>query len=100
MNAREAITERVLREAEAGLHDKGDVFVRVEPRPQGSGMKLRLTSKVMSLFGDQIRNTVLQELERYGLYDVLVTVEDHGALDYAIKARVQTAIERACREEQ
>lgn len=91
---------KILREAEAGLQDKGDVLVTIKARPKGSGIKLEVRSRVMSLFGDQIRQTVLEEVERYALQDAVVTIDDQGALDYAIRARVQTAIERACREEQ
>ncbi|MCX5822909.1 MAG: hypothetical protein NTY86_05225 [Deltaproteobacteria bacterium] len=36
--------------------------------------------------------------EGYGLTDLKLTVRDQGALDYAIRARVQTAIERAVKE--
>lgn len=95
----ETRTGEILREAEAGLKDKGDVLVRIQPRPAGSGIKLNIQSKVMSLFGDQIRQSVLEEVDRYALRDALVMIEDQGALDYAIRARVQAAIERACREE-
>jgi citrate lyase subunit gamma (acyl carrier protein) len=54
----------------------------------------------MALFGSQIRASVLEEIAAYGLTDLIVLVHDEGALDYAIRARVQTAIERALREEQ
>lgn len=91
---------KILREAEAGLLDKGDVVVQLKPGPAGSGIALDVKSKVMSLFGDQIRASILEEIEKYDLEDLQVTVNDMGALDYAIKARVQTAIERAIKEEQ
>lgn len=89
----------ILREAEAGLQDKGDLLVRIEPDPTCSGIKLELRSKVMSLFGEQIRKTILEEFSNYSVVDAKVVVDDHGALDYAIRARVQAAIERATREE-
>jgi citrate lyase subunit gamma (acyl carrier protein) len=54
----------------------------------------------MSMFGDQIRASVLEVIDSYGLTDVTVSVRDQGALDYAIRARVQTAIERAVKEEE
>jgi citrate lyase subunit gamma (acyl carrier protein) len=91
---------KIFREAEAGLQDKGDVVIKLKPGPDGSGVLLDIESKVMSLFGDQIRTSVLEEIAEYGLTDLSVSVKDEGALDYAIRARVQTAIERAIREEQ
>ncbi len=94
------VTRKILHEALAGLQDKGDVVVQLKPGPDGSGIQLDIKSKVMALFGDQIRASVLEEIAAYGLTDLSVLVRDEGALDYAIRARVQTAIERALREEQ
>jgi|GEM_PF-209789 len=91
--------QKILREAEAGMLDKGDVVIQLRPGPNGSGIKLDIESKVMSLFGDQIKSSVLEEIDHYQLTDMQVSVRDLGALDYAIRARVQTAIERAIREE-
>jgi citrate lyase subunit gamma (acyl carrier protein) len=88
----------VLREAKAGLNDKGDLVVHLKPAGNQSGVQLDIESKVMSMFGDQIRASVLQIIESYGLTDLYVSVRDQGALDYAIRARVQTAIERAIKE--
>lgn len=92
-------TRKILCEAEAGLQDKGDVVIHLTPGPDGSGIQLDIKSKVMALFGDQIRASVLEEIAAYNLTDLRVSVRDEGALDYAIRARVQTAIERALREE-
>lgn len=92
--------KKILREAEAGFLDKGDVVIQLSPGINGSGIQLDIESKVMSLFGDQIRASVLEEIGKYQLSDMQVTVRDQGALDYAIRARVQTAIERAIREEE
>jgi citrate lyase subunit gamma (acyl carrier protein) len=92
-------TARILREASAGLPIKGDVLVRLSPAPAESGIQLDIESKVMSMFGDQIRASVLEIIESYGLTDLIVAVQDQGALDYVIRARVQAAIERAIRED-
>lgn len=96
----ETATRKIFREAEAGLQDKGDVVIHLKPGPDRSGIQLDIKSKVMALFGDQIRASVLEEIAAYGLTDLIVSIRDEGALDYAIRARVQTAIERAIREEQ
>jgi citrate lyase subunit gamma (acyl carrier protein) len=91
--------KRVLREAKAGLNDKGDLVVHLRPAGDRSGVQLDIESKVMSMFGEQIRASVLEIIESYALADLYVSVRDQGALDYAIRARVQTAIERAIKEE-
>ncbi len=88
-------TEQILRQAKAGISDKGDVVVQVEPSEAGSGINLDIKSKVMAMFGKQIRASVLEVIESYNLADLNVSIEDQGALDFAIRARVQTALERA-----
>jgi citrate lyase subunit gamma (acyl carrier protein) len=89
---------RILRKAEAGLDERGDVLVGISPAEENSGVQIDLESTLMSMFGDQIRSSVLGVVEGYGLRDLKLTIRDQGALDYAIRARVQTAIERAVRE--
>ena len=91
-------TARILREAKAGLDERGDVLVCLSPAEENSGVQIDIESTLMSLFGEQIRASVLDVIEGYGLNDLKLTVHDRGALDYAIRARVQTAIERAVKE--
>jgi len=91
-------TARILRGAKAGLDERGDVLVYLSPAEENSGVQIDVESTLMSLFGDQIRASVLEVVEGYGLTDLKLTVRDRGALDYAIRARVQTAIERAVKE--
>lgn len=88
----------ILHEAKAGFDEKGDVLICLSPAEKNSGIQMDIESKVMSLFGDQIRASVLGVIEGYGIKDIRIVVRDQGALDYAIRSRVQTAIERACRE--
>ena len=88
----------IYREAKAGLDDRGDVVVHLSPAEKGTGVQLDLESRVMSMFGDQIRASVLDVIENYELTDLKVRVVDRGALDYVIRARLITAIERAVRE--
>jgi citrate lyase subunit gamma (acyl carrier protein) len=93
-------TARILREAKAGLDERSDVIVCLSTGEVSSGIQIEIESTLMSLFGDQIRASVLEVIEGYGLNDLKLTVRDRGALDYAIRARVQTAIERALQEDE
>jgi citrate lyase subunit gamma (acyl carrier protein) len=86
---------RILRASEAGLDEKGDIVVCLSPGMENSGIQIEMESTVKSLFGDQIRASVLGVVEEYGITDLKLAINDQGALDYAIRARVQTAIERA-----
>jgi len=91
-------TARILREAKAGLDERGDVLVCLSPGELNSGVQIEIESTLMSLIVDQIRASVLEVVEGYGLSDLKLAIRDQGALDYALRARVQTAIERAVKE--
>ena len=89
---------RILCESKAGLDEKGDIVVCLSPGKENSGIQIEIESTVKSLFGDQIRASVMGVVEEYGIRDLKLAIHDQGALDYAIRARVQTAIERALKE--
>jgi citrate lyase subunit gamma (acyl carrier protein) len=91
-------TAIILHGAKAGLDERGDVLVCLSPAEENSGVRIDIESTLMSMFGDQIRASALEVIEGYGLKDLKLSIRDQGALDYAIRARVQTAIERALRE--
>ena len=65
--------------------------ITLRPNPNG-GVQLNLRSDVMAQFGDAIRDTVMEELKKFDLNDVVVDVEDKGALDFVIRSRLQCAI--------
>ena len=78
----------------AGTVESSDALVSVEP---GDGkIELTLTSSVMNQYGCQIRETVLETLERLDVKSVKINVVDKGALDCTLKARVECAVFRSC----
>ncbi len=80
--------------AVAGTVESSDALVSVEP---GNGsVELTLTSSVMNQYGRQIKETVMETLERLGVDNVKINVVDKGALDCTIKARVECAVFRSC----
>lgn len=79
----------------AGTLESSDVMVTLEPADSG-GIKLLLESTVLKQYGRQIRETTLATLERLGVRNAGVTVNDHGALDCTIKARIECAYYRGC----
>ena len=85
--------------AKAGFDDKGDVVVNISPVKKGTGIQLEIASKVESMFGEQIEASVRDVLGSKGIADAKVVLNDVGALDYVIRARLITAIERATKEE-
>lgn len=83
--------------AEAGRRGenvRSDCWVQVEPKARG-GLKLCVTTKVEAMYGDAVRATCAKALEALGVKHAAVTVEDSGALDFVLAARVEAAVKRA-----
>jgi len=80
--------------AKAGTLESNDIYIMVMPKDEG-GIKLELESIVIKQFGDEIRKTILDTLNDLGVEKAIVKAQDKGALDYTIKARVETAVKRA-----
>lgn len=77
----------------AGTLESSDVFVQVEPND--SGIDLQLESIVMNQFGEAIENTVKEVLNDFNVKNVKIHLKDRGAVECAIRARVETALKRA-----
>ena len=86
----------ILNCAVAGTLESSDAQVTVEP--YSSGILLEISSSVMNQYGRQIRDTVLETLERLEVQNASVTVVDKGARDCTLKARVECAVYRSCNE--
>lgn len=83
--------------AEAGRRGetvRSDGWVKVEPRTRG-GLKLSVTTKVEAMYGDAVRATCRAALDALGVKHASVTVEDYGALDFVLAARIEAAAKRA-----
>jgi citrate lyase subunit beta/citryl-CoA lyase len=83
--------------AEAGRRGdkvRSDCWVQVEPKGRG-GIKLTVTTQVEAMYGDAVRATCARTLEALGVKHAAVTVEDHGALDFVLAARIECAVKRA-----
>ena len=80
--------------AMAGTLESSDVQITLRPNP-GQGIQIDLRSDVKDMFGDAIEATVRAVLEEFGVADALVDVNDKGALDFAIRARMECAVCRA-----
>ncbi len=81
----------ILKEAMAGTLESNDLQVKVAP---GEGLEVVISSEVMRQFGAQIRKVVQETLQKQGVTRGQIVIEDKGALDCTIRARVQAAILR------
>ncbi|MDR1875489.1 MAG: citrate lyase acyl carrier protein [Synergistaceae bacterium] len=76
----------------AGTPESMDCVIVVEERPRGSGVSLTISGG--ERFRAAITDTVMGMLERFGLTDVDVHVQDNGARDVVLSARLEAAFVR------
>jgi citrate lyase subunit beta/citryl-CoA lyase len=72
---------------------RSDCYVELELKEIG-GIKLNLKSKVESMYGELIRELILNMCKFFSLKNVKITIEDYGALPFTIAARFETAVKR------
>lgn len=80
--------------AMAGTTESSDCMITVRPNP-GCGIAIDLQSDVKAMFGDAIEKTVRTVLQEFHVTDAWVSIVDKGALDFAIRARMQCALCRS-----
>ncbi|EBX3461668.1 citrate lyase acyl carrier protein [Salmonella enterica subsp. enterica serovar Give] len=80
--------------AVAGTLESGDVMIRIAPLDT-QDIDLQISSSVEKQFGEAIRATILEVLSRYDVHGVQLNVDDKGALDCILRARLETLLARA-----
>lgn len=86
---------KIVKNAYAGTLESSDVFVQIFQAQKG-GIKIELESSVEEIYGDDIKKLIKKVVKKMGVKDILLKVQDKGAFDFVIEARVQAAILRAC----
>lgn len=84
---------KIVKEAFAGTLESGDAKVKVIPAEGPT--EIIIFSDVIKQFGQQIREVSLSTLQKLGVNDGLIIIEDKGALDCVLRARIQCAVLRA-----
>ena len=69
-----------------------DLMVTVEP---ADTLNIEIESTVKKQFEHLIRARLEQTLARHGVTSGKINISDRGALDYAIEARLEAALQRA-----
>jgi len=85
---------KIVKEAVAGTLESSDVMVRIAPSGEAQ-IDLQINSSVAKQFGETIRQTVLDTLAKLDVTQAQVIIDDKGALDCILQARVQAAVLRA-----
>ncbi|MEG0018967.1 MAG: citrate lyase acyl carrier protein [Oscillospiraceae bacterium] len=84
---------KIMKNAVAGTLESSDAYVKVEP--SNSGIEIVLESVVMAQFGEDIKASIAEVLKENDVTSGKIFVNDRGAIDCTIRARVETAIKRA-----
>lgn len=85
---------RITKTAVAGTLESSDVLVTVEPE-NGSRTEIEIEGATAARFGEQIRAVVNETLAGFGVAGCRVRLQDKGALDCTIRARLSAALLRA-----
>jgi citrate lyase subunit gamma (acyl carrier protein) len=83
---------RIGKKAQAGTMQSSDLMVALEP---AEALTVEIDSTVKKQFEHLIRAVAARVLANHGVTAGRVRITDRGALDYAIQARLETALKRA-----
>ncbi|HBG33394.1 MAG: citrate lyase acyl carrier protein [Tenericutes bacterium GWD2_38_27] len=77
--------------ASAGTMESNDCMMTVR---EHAGIQIEIESIVLKQFGKQIEYVIRETLKELNIENIFVQCNDKGALDYTVKARLVTAIQR------
>lgn len=83
---------KILRPAVAGTLESSDVQIRVFPV---DSLEITIDSTVGEQFGEAINDTTRNVLREHDVENGRIEINDHGALDCTIRARLTTVLQRA-----
>lgn len=86
---------KITKAAVAGTLESSDAQVRIQPFDT---LDIEINSSVAKQFGEQIDATVRTVLNKLNVTAAQVIIEDKGALDCVLQARVKAAVLRATDE--
>jgi len=84
----------IRKSATAGTLESSDVLVTVAPG-SGPGVEFKVESIVIKQFGKRIRSVTEEVIAATGIKNAAIHVQDRGALECTLRARLETAIARA-----
>ncbi|SDI58379.1 citrate lyase acyl carrier protein [Propionivibrio dicarboxylicus] len=83
---------KIVKKGQAGTMQSSDLMVTVEPADE---LVIDIQSTVKKQFEHLIRAKLEEVLARCGVTAGKIGISDRGALDYAIEARLEAALQRA-----
>jgi len=85
---------KIIKTGMAGSLESSDVLITVDSN-NSKGREISLDSTVKRQYGKQILKVVNETLDTLSITDVKIRLEDKGALDCTIRARLEAAVYRA-----
>ncbi len=83
-----------MKTSQAGTLESMDCLVTLEEAPRCSGVTIEITGASAARFKSAMEKKINETLAALGADDLRVTVQDNGALDIVLGARVETAYKR------
>ncbi len=80
----------------AGKHDpkvRSDCYIEITTKKSG-GIKLKVQSKVQSMYGKQIEDQIFELCRFFSLRHAHIIIEDEGALPFTISARFENVVKK------
>ena len=84
----------ITKSVSAGSLESSDLLVTLGPAQNGN-LDIIVESIVEKQFGRRIRNIAIDLLSGNDITEGMVRIQDKGALECTLRARMETAIERA-----
>jgi len=86
---------KIRKSAQSGTMQSSDLMIFLEPADE---LIIDIESTVKQQFEHLIRSKVEEVLAEHGITSGEIRINDRGALDYAIVARLEAGLKRACSE--
>lgn len=83
--------------AQAGTLESMDCIATITERAPGSGIVISITGSSSVRFRTAMETKITQELANLGAADLDVAIQDNGALDLVLGARVEAAVKKLSR---
>lgn len=90
--------ERIANTGNKGKGIRSDCFITLELTNTG-GLQIEIQSKVIVFYGEAIKNTAISVLKYFDITNAKLLIEDSGAIDCVISARIEAAIKMLIKSE-
>ena len=87
-----------MKTSQAGTLESMECLVTLTEAPSGAGIKIEITGASAARFKSAMEKKITDTLCELGTKDIEVRVQDNGALDIVLGARVEAAYKRLQKE--